>query len=239
MSLNKKKKKTKPAVSPQATANVGAVDTSAASNTLTQAAKDKLSSITGTAKGMLSNSSAGPAVPNITTPSPKGTNLEKGIASVVTTGAKVVGSLALAAALVCVASGIAQDYARKKRYKAGSGSFWTFLATIPSFKHPRPFFYKIASFVNGRYIGDENAGAIYKRFCLVPAVKQNSTIHLLDNWGGWLSLYLDKGDGSELVISHDKGNGTIRVLTDDLAVVEYELPPQAEVATLIYTTESL
>jgi hypothetical protein len=147
--------------------------------------------------------------------------------------------MALAAALVCVASGIAQDYARKKRYKAGSGSFWTMLATIPSFKHPRPFYYKIALTVNGRYVGDENAGDVYKRFCLIPAVKQNSLVYLLDDWGGWLSLYLNKGDGPELVISHDKGNDTILVVNDDLDVVQYELPPQVEVAPLLYVTESV
>lgn len=193
--------------------------------------------ITETARGALSNSS--PAPVSISSPSPKGTVLEQSIGSVVSTTAKMVGGAVLAAALVCVASGLAQEYARKQRYKAGSGKFWTFLATVPSFKHPRPFFYKIASFANGRYVGDENAGDIYKRFCLIPAVKLNSTIYLLDDWGGWMSLYLDKGDGPELVISHDTGNSTVRVVTDDLRVNEYELPPQAEVAQLLFSTEML
>jgi outer membrane lipoprotein SlyB len=52
-------------------------------------------------------------------------------------------------------------------------------------------------------------------------------------------LYLNKGDGSELVISHDNGNQTIRVVTDDLDVVEYELPSLAEVAPLLYPTEMI
>lgn len=214
--------------------SVGAV-----AKTAVDTAKERLVSIVDTAKGALSNNAPNNTVPSITTPSPKGTSLEKTVGAVVSTGVKLVGGLALAAALVCVAAGVAQDYARKRRYKAGSGGFWTFLATVPSFKHPRPFFYKIASFANGRYVGDENSGEVYKRFCLIPAVKQNSTVHLLDEWGGWLSLYLNKGDGSELVISHDNGNQTIRVVTDDLDVVEYELPPLAEVAPLLFPTEMI
>lgn len=234
MSLNRKKNEAAPVVADApvqaSVGTVGAIDV----------AKEKLKSITNTARGALSNASLNPvSVPSVTTPSPKGTSLEKSVGAVVSAGAKLVSGLALAAALVCIASGIAQDYARKKRYKAGSGSFWTMLATIPSFKHPRPFFYKIASTVNGRYVGDENAGDVYKRFCLIPAVKQNSMVHLLDDWGGWFSLYLNKGDGSELVISHDKGNDTILVVDDDLNVVQYELPPQAEVASLLFTSGSV
>jgi len=233
MSLNRKKSEAvSTSMEPAARTNVTV--TSAADT-----AREKLRSITNTAKGALSNASLKPApAPSVTSPSPKGTALEKNVGAVVSAGAKLVGGLALAAALVCVASGIAQDYARKKRYKAGSGSFWTMLATIPSFKHPRPFFYKIASTVNGRYVGDENAGDVYKRFCLIPAVKRNSLVYLLDDWGGWLSLYLDKGDGPELVISHDRGNDTILVVNDDLDVVQYELPPQSDVASLLFLTES-
>lgn len=235
MSLNKNKRSRATAATPESVAESG----KATISQVTGKTKDVLTSIVGTAKGALSASSAEPTVPSITSPSVKGTDLEKGVSAVISTTAKVVGGLALVAALVCVASGIAQDYARKKRYKAGSGSFWTFLATIPSFKHPRPFFYKIASFSNGRYVGDENCGDVYKRLCLIPAVKENSTVHLLDSWGGWLTLHLDKGDGNELVISHDKGNNTIRVVDDNLEVVEYELPPQVEVAQLLYHTEEL
>jgi len=240
MSLNRKKNGKGQTVS-QSTPNQNTtpVSTGASPKNIVDTAKENLVSIVDTAKGALSNSSPNPVVPSITTPSPKGTSLEKSVGTVVSTGVKLIGGLVLAAALVCVAVGIAQDYARKKRYKAGSGSFWTFLATIPSFKHPLPFFYKIASFANGRYVGDENSGEVYKRLCLIPAVKQNSTVHLLDEWGGWLSLYLNKGDGSELVISHDNGNQTIRVVTDDLDVVEYELPALAEVAPLLYPTEKL
>lgn len=194
-------------------------------------------SITKTAKGALSSSS--PAPIGINSPSPKGTMLEQGVGTVVSTTAKMVGGVVIAAALVCVASGLAQEYARKQRYKAGSGKFWTFLATIPSFKHPRPFYYKIASFVNGNYSGDEDSEDVYNRFCLIPAVKHNSTVYLLDSWGGWVSLYLDKGDGPELVVSHDKGNCTIRVVNSDLKIAEYELPPQAEIAQLLFTTEML
>lgn len=232
MSLNKKKR---------LPTNQGAVAASheVGTKSVVDTAKEKLVTIAGTAKGALSASSSNPIVPSITTPSPKGTTLEQSVGAVVSTGAKIVGGLALAAALVCVAAGIAQDFARKRRYKAGSGGFWTFLATVPSFKHPRPFFYKIASYANGRYIGDENSGEVYKQLCLVPAVKQNSTVHLLDDWGGWLSLYLNKGDGSELIIAHDNGNQTIRVVTDDLSVVEYELPALAEVLPLLYPTEVL
>jgi hypothetical protein len=234
MSLNRKKNETK------STSTGSPSQTDVKITDAVGAAREKLRSITNTAKGALSNSSLSPVrVPAVTSPSPKGTSLEKAVGAVVSTGAKLVGGMALAAALVCVASGIAQDYARKKRYKAGSGSFWTMLATIPSFKHPRPFYYKIALTVNGRYVGDENAGDVYKRFCLIPAVKQNSLVYLLDDWGGWLSLYLNKGDGPELVISHDKGNDTILVVNDDLDVVQYELPPQVEVAPLLYVTESV
>lgn len=240
MSLNRKKADTNKTTQQSSTIQSTAPATAGASiGSVANTAKEKFVSIVDTAKGALSNGSPNPVVPSITTPSPKGTSLEKSVGAVVSTGVKLVGGLALAAALVCVASGIAQDFARKKRYKAGSGSFWTFLATIPSFKHPRPFFYKIASFANGRYVGDENSGEVYKRLCLIPAIKQNSTVHLLDEWGGWLSLYLNKGDGSELVISHDNGNQTIRVVTDDLEVVEYELPALAEVAPLLYPTEML
>lgn len=240
MSLNRKKTSTnQTAPQPSINQNTVPATNGAGSESVVDTAKEKFVSIVDTAKGALSNSSPNSVVPSITTPSPKGTSLEKSVGAVVSTGAKLVGGLALAAALVCVAAGIAQDFARKRRYKAGSGSFWTFLATVPSFKHPRPFFYKIASFANGRYVGDENSGEVYKRLCLIPAVKQNSTIHLLDEWGGWLSLYLNKGDGSELVISHDNGNQTIRVVTDDLDVVEYELPALAEVAPLLYPTEVL
>ena len=240
MSLNRKKTSTNQ-TAPQPSASQGTVPATngTGSKSVVDTAKEKFVSIVDTAKGALSNSSPSPIVSSVTTPSPKGTSLEKNVGAVVSTGVKLVGGLALAAALVCVAAGIAQDFARKRRYKAGSGSFWTFLATVPSFKHPRPFFYKIASFANGRYVGDENSGEVYKRLCLIPAVKQNSTVHLLDDWGGWLSLYLNKGDGSELVISHDSGNQTIRVVTDDLDVVEYELPALAEVAPLLYPTEVL
>lgn len=240
MSLNRKKTSTsQTAPQPSTSQSTVPVTSGAGSKSVVDTAKEKFVSIVDTAKGALSNSSPNPVVPSITTPSPKGTSLEKNVGAVVSTGVKLVGGLALAAALVCVAAGIAQDFARKRRYKAGSGSFWTFLATVPSFKHPRPFFYKIASFANGRYVGDENSGEVYKRLCLIPAVKQNSTVHLLDEWGGWLSLYLNKGDGSELVISHDNGNQTIRVVNDNLDVVEYELPALAEVAPLLYPTEVL
>lgn len=240
MSLNKKKKGTGQAAS-QSTPQQNVTSTSAGTNLelVVDTTKEKLVSIVDTAKGALSNGSPSSAVPSITTPSPKGTALEKGVRTIISTSVKLIGGVALAAALVCVAAGVAQDYARKRRYKAGSGGFWTFLATVPSFKHPRPFFYKIASFANGRYVGDENSGEVYNRLCLIPAVKQNSTVHLLDDWGGWLSLYLDKGDGSELVISHDNGNQTIRVVTDDLDVVEYELPALSEVAPLLFHTEIL
>lgn len=238
MSLNRSKVK-------KATKSVGSTTDAQESKSIVDSTSDKLTnkvqstfkSVTATAKGALSNNS--PAPKGITTPSPKGTKLEQSVGSVISTSAKIVGGVVLAAALVCVASGLAQEYARKQRYKAGSGKFWTFLATVPSFKHPRPFFYRIASFANGRYVGDENVVDIYKRFCLIPAVKQHSLIHLLDDWGGWMSLYLDKGDGPELVISHDRGNSTIRAISDDLAVVEYELPPQAEVAQLLFTTEMI
>lgn len=232
MSLNKKKR---------LSTNQGATAAShsAGTKSIVDTTKEKLVTIADTAKGALSASSSNPTVPSITSPSPKGTALEKSVGAVVSTGVKLVGGFALAAALVCVAAGIAQDFARKRRYKAGSGGFWTFLATVPSFKHPRPFFYKIASYANGRYTGDENSSEVYKQLCLIPAVKQNSTVHLLDDWGGWLALYLNKGDGSELVIAHDNGNQTIRVVTDDLNVVEYELPALAEVAPLLYPTEAL
>lgn len=240
MSLNRKKTSANQATpQPSTSQDTVPVTNGASSQSVVDTAKEKFVSIVDTAKGALSNSSPNLVVPSVTTPSPKGTSLEKNVGAVVSTGVKLIGGLALAAALVCVAAGIAQDFARKRRYKAGSGSFWTFLATVPSFKHPRPFFYKIASFANGRYVGDENSGEVYKRLCLIPAVKQNSTVHLLDEWGGWLSLYLNKGDGSELVISHDNGNQTIRVVTDNLDIVEYELPALAEAAPLLYPTEML
>lgn len=150
----------------------------------------------------------------------------------------VIGVAAVATAVVLVLTGVAQNYARKKRYKVGNSAFWTWLAKIPSLAHPRPFFYKIGDY-NGVYQGDKNCGQVYNELSLLPCIKTElDDIVPLDDWGGWLALYIVHGEEKDLITGYEESSRSIQVVDKDFRIKWYKIPELSEVAGVLWLTEN-
>lgn len=153
--------------------------------------------------------------------------------------ATILGGATLAVLVVAIASGLAQDYARRKRYKAGGGSFWAWLAKIPSLRYPKPVFNRVEHRFNGRNNGTISTNSLYDEISLIPAVSTDSKIVLLDDWGGWFNFTINTGAGDELVLWVDDGNQTFGALGRSGDIVTYRIPQLSQVYDIIYSMERL
>lgn len=154
-------------------------------------------------------------------------------------GAGVIAAGTLAVVIALVLSGLAQDYARKRRYRAGGGAFWGWLAKLPSLRYPKPPFYKVESREYGVTHGCTKLDDLYDLISLTPAVKHNGVIRLVDDWGGWFSFSLDIDGIDYKVVWYDRPRGELGVVDHDCSQSLMSICTSTEAMRYLYMTEQM
>lgn len=144
-----------------------------------------------------------------------------------------------AAIIAAVLSGLVQDYARRRRYRAGGGAFWNWLACLPSLRYPKPLFYRVSHMVNGAHRGTIDTDDLYNKLSLVPFVFDGPLLLSLDDWGGFTRFMVNDGTQERLVTWIDTALNTFGVIDMDGKSSVLRTAELSECIDLVFKTEAL
>lgn len=184
-------------------------------------------------------SSTLPVVNSLSSGSTASGDSESLIKRVITGGAVVVSSAIAATIIIGLLSGVVQDYARRRRYRAGGGAFWGWLATIPSLRHPCPPFALVEHRQNGANSGTIKANVLYKDICLLPTLTSGNGVVLLDDWGGWTRFDLDTGANKYTVTWIDTETDNIGAVSYDGRYTVFSKPSFEDSLKHLYLAEKM